>query len=91
MMEDDKDLTVQEAIDRACMARNQEVNVLGYSPDQVVFGQQSVIPGITDGDIATDEIVSDSDLVFKRMKELFEARDTFREADKSSVVTEDQK
>ena len=68
------------------MARNMEVGSLGFTPQQIVFGQGSEIPGITDGNIATDAMVCDSEHVWLRMKQLIETRDIYRETDRSERI-----
>ena len=46
MMASDPTLTEQNALDYALHARNMETNNKGYSPFQIVYGENPKIPGI---------------------------------------------
>ena len=86
LLEDNPKMKTEEAVDQACYARNLEIGTLGYSPQQIMFGQGSAIPGIIEGDIATDENITDSEAVRKHFKQMEEAREAFRIADSSKRI-----
>ena len=64
MLETNDELSLEDALDHACWARNNEIGLSGFSPQQLVFGAGSVVPGITEGNSATDEGISGSEAVF---------------------------
>ena len=86
ILADNPKLSLQQAVDYACFARNNEIGPLGWSPHQIVYGQGSAIPGITDGNIATDLPISDSEAVFNHFRTQQEARKAFLEADSSMRI-----
>ena len=63
LLEDNDGLALDKAIEMACYCRNIEIGPLGWSPQQITFGVGSHIPGITDGNIATDSRITDSDAI----------------------------
>ena len=62
-MEDDQALNIEEALEHALWARNMEIGRHGMSPYQVVYGKSPVLPGITDGNIMTDSLITQADAV----------------------------
>ena len=52
LLDDEKKLKLEDALKIACYLRNQEQMTLGFSPHQVVYSAGSVLPGITDGNLA---------------------------------------
>ena len=48
LMADDPKLTMQEAVNHAAFVRNSKINDTGYSPFQLVYGQNSKIPGVVE-------------------------------------------
>ena len=76
MLEDPK-LSLQEATDLACFWQNQEVRRrFGCSPQQLMTGRNSSVPGISDGNIVTDQTCSGS----KTTHDIFARHSTVREA-----------
>jgi hypothetical protein len=57
IMEEDKKISLQEAVNMASWTHNTNVNVLGYTPLQLVTSKNVVFPGITTGTPATVEEV----------------------------------
>ena len=49
MIDDDKNLKLDEALEHSLWARNMEIGRHGLSPYQVVYGKSPVLPGITEG------------------------------------------
>ena len=82
IMEDDKKISIEEALDRAVCAKNMEIGRLGFSPMQIAHGRSPFIPGISDGNINSDE-VPDSELVNQIMERMRKTREEFRKADSS--------
>ena len=63
LMDDDKNIKLEEALEHALWARNMEIGRHGYSPYQVVFGKSPTLPGITDGTPMSDSLITDADAV----------------------------
>ena len=66
-LENDKSLTLQEAVNIAAWSHNTNTNKLGYSPMQLQLGKAIVIPGFTDGTLVTESDF-DSSLVEKLIR-----------------------
>ena len=58
-MEEDKKLQLQDAAKVASWTHNTNVNVLGYSPLQLVTGKSMVFPGFATGNEGTDSLYDD--------------------------------
>ena len=86
LIEDNPGLALQKAVDMACYSRNVEIGPLGYSPQQITFGYGSFIPGISDGNIATDSQITDSEAIREHFKILNDARKAYLEADSSERI-----
>ena len=61
LLAEDPKMTLVEALSHATYAHNVQINKKGFSPNQLMFGRQGVIPGITDGNPASMEPVVESD------------------------------
>ena len=48
LMEEDGKLSLEEAVSHAVNAKNLQINRSGFSPRQLTFGKQGLIPGISD-------------------------------------------
>ena len=68
----------------ACYARNLEIGPHGFSPQQITFGFGSYIPGITDGNIATDSTITSSDAIREHFQIINDAWKAYLEADSSA-------
>ena len=87
LLADNGDLSLEDALDIALQVKNNEIHsTLGYSPNQLVYGEGSAVIGITDGDIATDENITQSEALFKHMKRRMEAQETFRKHDSDQRI-----
>ena len=82
VLEEDKSISIEEAVDRACYSKNIEIGRLGFSPFQIAHGRSPFIPGVSEGNLNTDEI-PESELVEKIMKRQMKVREEFRKADSS--------
>ena len=58
-MEEDKKIGLQEAVTMLAWTHNMNVNVLGYSPLQLVTGKSIVFPGLTTGNEVTESLYDD--------------------------------
>ena len=67
VMEEDKRIGLQEAVKMAAWTHNTNVNVLGYSPLQLMTGKSIVLPGLTTGNEAMDSLYDDE--AVRRIKE----------------------
>ena len=59
MMDEDKKISLEEAVEMASWTHNTNVNVLEFQPLQLVTGKSIMIPGLTMGDLATDSMYDD--------------------------------
>ena len=82
ILEEDNSISIEEAVDRACYSKNLEIGRLGFSPLQLAHGHSPFIPGMSEGDLNTDE-VSDLELVEKIMRRQMKVREEFQKADSS--------
>ena len=73
VLEDDKNISIEEALDRAVCAKNMEIGRLGFSPMQIAHGRSPFIPGISEGNFNSDE-KSDSELVDQIMERMRKMR-----------------
>ena len=58
-MEEDKNLKLQTVVNMASWTLNTNVNVLGYSPLQLVTGKSIVLPGLNNGNVVTESEYDD--------------------------------
>ena len=58
-MEGDRKISLQEAVNMSSWTHNTNVNILGYTPLQIVMGKNVVFPGLSTGSIATDSLYDD--------------------------------
>ena len=65
LLEENKEVRLEDALRKAVNAHNMQINRRGFSPRQLVFGRQGVIPGITDGNPASMEPIVESDVFSK--------------------------
>ena len=80
-MEEDPSLTLDEAVSHAGEAKNLLINKTGFSPRQLMFGKQGVVPGITDGNPASMEMVVESDTFRKELINRQRSEELFRRID----------
>ena len=62
-MTENPELKLENAVSKAVYAHNIQINRTGFSPRQLMFGSQNVIPGVFDGTPASLEPVCESDEV----------------------------
>ena len=55
LMSWDPNMSLEAAVSHAIYAHNVQINKKGFSPIQLTFGRQGVVPGITDGNPASME------------------------------------
>ena len=85
VMEKDKNLKLQTAVNMASWTHNTNVNVLGYSPLQLVTGKSIVLPGLTNGNVVTDSEYDD-EAVRKIMERHYGMLKEFRELEFSKKL-----
>ena len=85
LMEDDPKLTLEEAVSHAVNAKNLQINKTGFSPRQLTFGKQGIIPGISDGNPASMETITESDSFRREFVNRQHAEDLYRKVDYKSV------
>ena len=67
-------------------ARNLQVNKSGFSPRQLVFGRQSVIPGISDGTPSSMEPVTESEAFRKELVNRQKSEELYRKIDANDRI-----
>ena len=65
MMDDDKDLNIEEALQHSVWSRNMEIGKFGYSPYQLVYGKSPFLPGLSEGNVLTDQTIPQENIVRK--------------------------
>ena len=65
-------MSLQEAVSHATYAHNIQINKKGFSRIQLTFGRQGVIPGITDGNPASLEPMTESDWFRQELSSKFQ-------------------
>ena len=88
LMDDDKSLKLEEALEHALWARNMEIGRHGLSPYQVVYGKSPVLPGITEGTPMTDSLITQADAVRLHFQRQETARAELRKYDSSRRLKE---
>ena len=58
-MDEDKKISLSEAVDMSSWSHNRNLNVFGFQPLQLVTGKSAMIPGLTTGNMATDSLYDD--------------------------------
>ena len=79
-MAEDKKISLQEAVNMAAWTHNMNVNVLGYTPLQLVTSKSVVFPGLSTGTMVMDSLYDDES-VRKIMERHYKIRTEFREAE----------
>ena len=85
VMETDKKLGLQKAVNLAAWTHNTNINILRYKPMRLITGKSVNIPGITVGNDAT-EALFDSEAVQKIMERHHEFIKKFREVEYSEKL-----
>ena len=67
IMEEDKKISLQQAVNMAVWTHNTNINRLGFDPLTLVTGKAVVFPGLSDVDIASKSFY-DSEAVRKIME-----------------------
>ena len=79
-MEEDKKIVLQEAVTMSAWTHNTNVNVLGYSPLQLMTKKSIVFPSLTTGNTTTDSLY-DNEAVRKIMERHHKIMRKFREVE----------
>ena len=82
ILEVDKSISIEEAVDRACYSKNLEIRHLGFSLIQLAYGCSPFIQGRSEGNMDTDKL-SDYEIVERIMRRQMQIREDFRKADSS--------
>ena len=91
LLEDDKSLNLEDALQHALWARNMEIGRLGRSPYQIVLGKSPALPGLTDGNVVTDSIITESDAVRLHFDRQEKVRVLYRQADANRRLKDAEK
>ena len=83
IVEDQPNITMEEALSSAIYSKNMLTNTHGYSPVQLVTGAQPRIPSAIDNMPPAMETVSSVESVRKRLNALFAARRAFVQVENS--------
>ena len=80
IMESDKKISLEQAVDMASWTHNTNVNRLGFDPMTLVTGKAVVFPGVTGGDLVSESLY-DSEAVKRLIERHVLIMKRFREAD----------
>ena len=86
LMEEDPKISLDDAVSHAVNAKNMQINKTGFSPRQLTFGKQGVIPGISDGNPATMEMVTESDSFRNEFVNRQKSEELFRKIDANERI-----
>ena len=82
IMEEDEDISFEDALAKAVYAKNTMLNVHGFSPAQILTGRQPRLPGATnDNRPPQDEAVITSRTVYDQLNLMQKARDAWVKVD----------
>ena len=84
-MDEDKKVSLEEAVDMASWTHNTNVNVLGFQLLQLVTGKSVMIPGLTMGDMVTDSLYDD-EMIRNIMERHYTMMKEFRELEFSKKL-----
>ena len=86
LMEEDSKLTLEDAVSHAVDAKNMQITRKGFSPRQLMFGKQGVVPGITEGNPASMEPVVESDAFRREFVNRQKTEELFRKVDANERI-----
>ena len=79
-------MKLEDAVSKAVYAHNLQINKTGFSPRQLMFGSQGVVPGITDGTPASMEPICESDEIRRQFAYRLEAEENYRKIDSNQRI-----
>ena len=79
-------MKLENAVSKEVDEHNIQINRTGFSPKQLMFGSQSVIPGVFDGTPASLQPVCELDEVRRQFAYRLEAEDIFRKVDSNERI-----
>ena len=88
MMEDDKNLKIEDALKHSVWSRNMEIGKFGYSPYQLVYGESPFLPGISEGNVLTDQSIQQEDIIRQHFLNQEKARIMMRKAEANNRLKE---
>ena len=80
VMDERKDISLEEAVRRASWTYNTNIMVSGYNPLTLMTGKSIVHPGVSTGNTATESMYED-EAVRATMENHFKIAKEFREAE----------
>ena len=86
LMTENPNMKLENAVSKAVYAHNIQINRTGFSPRQLMFGSQGVVPGIYDGTPSSLEPVCESDEVRKQFAYRMEAETIIRQVDTNERI-----
>ena len=86
LLEEDDKMTLEEAVSHAVNAKNMQITRRGFSPRQLMFGHQGVIPGISEGNPINFEPIVESDIFKKEFINRQRSEALFRQVDASERI-----
>ena len=86
LLAEDPNLGLDEAVSHAVNAKNLQINKTGFSPRQLMYGKQGVIPGITDGNPSSMEPITESESFRRELIKRQRAEDLFRKIDANERI-----
>ena len=82
-MEDNRNLSLENALRHALWARNIEIGRLGEAPFKIIYVRAPIYPGVLDGDLTTDNNINASEAVRNHFEQMEKARILYWQADYS--------
>ena len=80
-MEENCSMTLEEAVSKAVWCHNTNTTVKGYAPLQLLTGRAVTIPGITNGNVATESPISESEAVRRHIDNQRKINEKYREVE----------
>ena len=84
MLESGKFKTVRDAMGPAVFAKNIRVSSNGFSPHQIVFGQNPRIPGAIDNELPAQSGKSEIAMIQERLQSIYSARNALSKIDNAN-------
>ena len=81
VMEENDSISLEEAVSKAAWCHNTNITVKGYAPLQLLTGRAVVVPGITNGNVATESLISESEAVRRHIENQKEINKKYREVE----------
>ena len=86
LIEEDSKITLEDAVSHAVNSKNMQITRKGFSPRQLMFGKQGVVPGISEGNPATMQPITESDSFRRSFINRQRAEEIYRKVDANERI-----